>query len=126
MTTLYEENTLACDDLERRGYKGIAAMTKHFHRSSEMSRALGFAPDGSAVSKWLRGLNNPEWKTEAKAANWLLTNTPSREPFAAPLSEVAEPATVSPSPILMVVCPLGQTPRVRKILAMLGCEVEDL
>jgi len=115
--TLYEANQVVCDDLAKAGFGAIAEMAKHFHKSSEMSRALGF--DSSAVSNWLMQRNLPGWSSNVSAANWLSANQSKAPAHAAP-------AAAEAAPVLMVICPQGASARVTKVLTMLNCEVVEV
>ncbi len=114
--TLYEANQAVCDDLAKRGYTAIAEMAKHFQKSSEMSRALGF--DQTAVSNWMRERNPPGWSSNAKADEWLFNNVNRAKAPTLPSSD--------PSTMLMVVCYDSKLEKVQKILAMIGCEVVEI
>jgi hypothetical protein len=116
--TLYEANQTVCDDLAKRGYTAVAEMAKHFQKSSEMSRALGF--DQTAVSNWMRERNPPGWSSNARADEWLFNNVNRVNPptHATPISD--------PTTMLMVVCDNSKLEKVQKILGMIGCEVVEL
>jgi hypothetical protein len=114
--TLYEANQTVCDGLARRGYTAIAEMAKHFQKSSEMSRALGF--DQTAVSNWMRERNPPSWSSNAKADEWLFENV-SR-------AKAPTPTSTDPTTMLMVVCDHAKLEKVQKILEMIGCEVVEI
>ena len=111
MKTLAEKYPEAIERFESVGLDSIAALCHRHYRHIDMDRQLG---TNSAVSKWLTGQHLPSRAMEERAQEVLD-------------AVASKPATASAAPeenVLMVVCPLASTAKVKRVLAMLGCEVE--
>jgi hypothetical protein len=113
MKTLYEQNPANWDKLRAAGRGNLAEMARHFTVGADMDRALGTQ---NAACHWLAGRNSANAKTDHMAALWLKANAkPAAPPVATPQGAM-----------LIVVAPSGQVDKVRRLLAVMGCEVEDL
>jgi hypothetical protein len=124
--TIYDTNREECDKLYRRGFVNVVEMTRHFHRPSEMSRAIG-GTFGSVVGRWIRGQNNPSYESEAKAKAWVDANLKGNDVERQPKQDAQQSAQRPQSgKVLLVACPDGQHEKVVKILAMVGCEVVEI
>ena len=111
METLADKYPEAIERLESVGLTAIVALCHRHFRQVDMERQLGTS---SVVSKWLTGEHLPSRAMEKRA----------QEVLDAVASKPA-PAPAAPDEnVLMVVCPTESTAKVKRVLAMLGCEVE--
>ena len=111
MKTLADKYPEAIERLESVGLTAIATLCHRHYRQVDMERQLG---TNSVVSKWLTGEHLPSPSMEKRA----------QEVLDAVASKPA-PAPAAPEEnVLMVVCPTESTAKVKRVLAMLGCEVE--
>ena len=118
MISLYDQNPKAWDILAASGKPSIAEMARHFSKCSEMERAMGYSSTG-AVSHWLSGNNGASRKSEAMARAWLDGVTKQQRPKAKPQAQTA-------GNLLLVAGAPEKLEKARKILELIGCEVEDI
>lgn len=112
MTTLYEQNPAAWDNLAKQGRPSLRDMSRHFTKCSEMNAAL----DCQGASHWLAGRNSASMKTERKAKEWRDQNAGTKpSPLAAPSAT-----------LFLVSAQNGNADRARKLLEMIGCEVVEV
>lgn len=148
--TLYEQKPEIWRKIEDAGFTNCAAMARRFMRSSDMDRAMG---KGNSTSRWHRGEGFPRYDSEQAAGEFLnfqalrkaqnesrkpepeiqVTGTPiTEDDFQAAFGYVVESMTVQPQPVpqlepmLMVVPAPGTMMKVRRVLALLGAEVEEI
>lgn len=120
MQTLAEKYPEAIERLESVGFIAIAQLCHRHYRQVDMERQLGTS---SAVSKWLTGEHLPSQAMEERARQVL--DEISRARSQPPKPAAPEPKTPEGS-VLMVVCPPASAEKVKRVLAMLGCEVEAI
>lgn len=117
---LYEQHKDVLDDLARRGFPHVGQMAAFFSRSVDMDRALGFS--AGASRHWLLGNNAPSMVSENACKHWLAAHGKSG----------TKAATVEAAPpqdntsLLLVVAPMGTAEKVKRVLTMMGCEVEEV
>ncbi len=105
MKSLAEQYPDAWAAIEQAGFTNLAEMARRMDAPGAMDAALGYT---SAAQKWNRG-RLPGASAERRAAEWL--------------SKTSAP---SESEMLIVVCPDGASSKARRLLTVLGCEVEAL
>ena len=118
MQSLYDQNPEAWDKLAREGKPSLGKMARHFYTAGDMDKALGF---DKAVAHWLRMRNGANFTSERRAAEWLYRRA---------LAPAAQAASAIPTPapdgvIMLVICPGDKADKVRRVLAMMGCEVDE-
>jgi hypothetical protein len=116
MQSLYEQNPEAWEKLAREGKPSLGKMARHFYTAADMDKALGF---DKAVAHWLRMRNGANFTSERRAAEWLACRA---------VAPAAQAASAIPAPdgvVLLVVCPGDKADKVRRVLAMMGCEVDE-
>jgi hypothetical protein len=116
MTTLYEQNPQAWDNLAARGRKNLREMAKHFSACPEMDRALGLS---GAACHWLAGRNSARMATDFSAGAWLRENVAKAAP------EDVRAADQSAT-LFLVSTQNGNAERARKLLELIGCEVVEV
>lgn len=104
----------ATERLRKEGHHGIATMATAMKTTKAIDDALGF---NGAASHWLSGRNNISRAASKAADLWVQQNLGN---LPAPAPETGD------DDMLMVVCPTGKVDKVKKVLAMLGCEVESI
>jgi hypothetical protein len=110
MQSLYEQYKPAWDRIARTR-PSLTRMAMHVASKAEMEHALEYG--SSVVVKWLSGDNNPSREAEFRAEKWL--------------AELASPAPkpAADDTLLLVVCPTPEiAAKARRLLAVIGCEVE--
>jgi hypothetical protein len=115
MQSLYDQAPEAWDKLAREGKPSLGKMARHFYTAGDMDKALGF---DKAVAHWLRMRNGANFTSERRASEWLAGRA------VAPAAQ----AIATPAPdgvVLLVVCPGDKADKVRRVLAMMGCEVDE-
>jgi hypothetical protein len=113
MTTLYDQNPEAWDEIAAKGWPNIAAIAKRFSRHIDLDAALGYS---KASYNWSQRRGSISPIAEQSAKNWLAANpAPDPEPK-------TDPALPSDG-VLMVIPPAAKIDAVRRVLAALGCEV---
>jgi len=114
MQTVYETYQGAWDDIRKQGFPHLVEMTKQFTNARELETALGYGT--SCVTKWVRKRGGVSQMTEVKAQNWI-----ERHRAPQPKAKV-----IAGGEMLIVVCPSGSADKARRMLQLLGCEVENL
>lgn len=115
--SLYDQHTANFEALASKGFPGIAQMARHFTTARMMDDALGL--DG-ATYHWMRGTNGAARASERKAQAWLDANVRGAKPAAH-----ADNTTVL-QPLLLVAAPPERAETVKRVLAMMGCEVTEI
>lgn len=115
--SLYDQHKENFEALASKGFPGIAQMARHFTTARMMDDALGL--DG-ATHHWMRGTNGATRASERKAQAWLDANVRGAQP-AAP---AAKPTALQP--LLLVAAPPERAETVKRVLAMMGCEVTEI
>jgi hypothetical protein len=115
MQSLYEQNPEAWEKLAREGKPSLGKMARHFYTAADMDKALGF---DKAVAHWLRMRNGANFTSERRASEWLADRV------VAPAAQ-AIPTPAPDGVVLLVVCPGDKADKVRRVLAMMGCEVDE-
>lgn len=113
--TLYDQEKAAWDKIAASGRPNVAIAARYFTTYPDMERVLGLCP--STVKKWVVGRNNVSRNSEVIARMWLDNKVRDLPP---------EPAQPQSSGVLLVVVPDGSTDKVKRVLVMLGCEIEDV
>lgn len=113
-------------------------MAQFFTRPVDMDRALGMV---SACAKWVTEENLPRISTEHKAKQWLKINAHKmatasqpeathQDPYLKHCADLADalktPKSASTGIMLLVVTTIETAPRAKKMLQLLGCEVEEI
>jgi N12 class adenine-specific DNA methylase len=117
LKTIYDQYKENWDLLASIGNPNVAEAAKHFLTFADMERALGYS--ASTVKKWAEGQNNVSSRSEGMAAHWLSAQIKNAEPK-------NEPADKGDTQLLLVITPLGSADKVRRVLAMMGCEFEEV
>lgn len=105
MKSLADQYPEAWAAIEQAGFISLTEMARRVTAPGTMDAALGYA---SAAHKWNKG-RMPGAGAERRAAEWL-----------------ARTKAPADSDMLIVVCPEGVSPKARRLLTVLGCEVEAL
>jgi len=114
MQSLYDQKPEAWAKLASEGKPSLGEMAKHFYHCADMDDALGYT---KGANHWM-AMRNGASRTAEKAARLWLANRD--KPTAAPVA--------SPAPdgvIMLVICPGDKADKVRRVLAMMGCEVDE-
>ena len=117
--SLYEAHTAAWDNLAKLGCPNLCEMAKYFHRCADMDRALGFM---NASARWHRGEGVPSRVSEVRAKEWIEARDMKLTP---PKLTPPEPAPQGGS-VLLVACNTATVEKVKRVLAVLGCEVTEV
>ena len=117
LKTVYEQHKENWDLLAAIGRPNVAEAAKHFYTHADMERALGYSQ--SNVMKWARRQNNISSRSEVMAANWLSAQRKDD------VTEKA-PSVAGDTQMLLVRTPLASVDKVRRVLAMMGCEFEEV
>ena len=112
LNSIYERHKDQFDTHASRGRSAVAEAAKHFAHYADMERAIGYS--SSTVKKWADG-NNVSSKSERLAKEWLDS-----------LNQPAQPVQASSTVMLLVISHAGNIDKVRRVLSLLGCEVEDV
>lgn len=116
MITLYEQNPKVWDDLAAKGKTAIAEMARHFEYPCDMEDALGYEPNGT-VANWVSGRNGCSNRSERRARDWLNSlNKATQE----------TPQQKQSGSLLLVAGMPDKLEKARKVLELIGCEVEDI
>jgi hypothetical protein len=117
LKTIYDQYKENWDLLASIGNPNVAEAAKNFYTFSDMERAIGYT--ASTVKKWAEGHNNVSSRSEGMAAHWLAAQGKD---------DVREKASSSKgdTQLLLVITPLGSADKVRRVLAMMGCEFEEV
>ena len=114
MQSLYDQNPEAWAKLAKEGKPSLGVMARHFHNCADMDDALGYI---KGVNHWMAMRNGATRTAEKRAQDWLANQG---KPSA---SQAASPAP--DGVVLLVVCPGEKADKVRRVLAMMGCEVDE-
>ena len=114
LPSLYDQHKENFEALASKGFPGIAQMARHFTTARMMDDALGL--DG-ATNHWMLGQNGASRASERKAQAWLDANVRGAQPS-------AEPTALHP--LLLVAAPPERAETVKRVLAMMGCEVTEI
>ena len=109
MKTLFEQYPDAWTKIEQAGFVNLTEMSRRFIAPGLMDAALGYA---SAAHKWNKG-RLPGSDAERRAKAWLH-------------EQRGTSAEANGAEMLIVVCPDGASAKARKLLSILGCEVEAI
>lgn len=117
LKTIYDRYKENWDLLASIGNPNVAEAAKHFLTFADMERAIGYT--ASTVKKWAEGHNNVSSRSEGMAAHWLAAQGKDER-------VKHEPAGESDTQVLLVITPRASADKVRRVLAMMGCEFEDV
>ena len=112
LNSIYDRHKDQWDKHASMGRGSVAEAAKLFAHYADMERAIGYSV--STVKKWADGFNISS-KSERMAHDWLQSQI--------------QPAQAVPSAsaaMLLVIPPVGAIDKVRRVLSLLGCEVEDV
>lgn len=117
MITIYDMHKQNWDLLAAIGKPNVAEAAKYFYTYADMERAVGYSP--STVKKWAKRLNSVSSRSDGMAAQWLAAQGKD---------EKAEhvPADAESTNMLLVITPRASADKVRRVLAMMGCEFEEV
>lgn len=104
---LYEQHRDFFDKLA----PSIAEMARHFYKPQAMSFALGYSE--GVVSRWIRGHTSVSGSAAERAKKWIDANSK-------PIEKQGS------NNLFLVTCTPESADKVRRVLAMLGCEVVDV
>ena len=117
LKTIYDMHKQNWDLLAAIGKPNVAEAAKYFYTFSDMERALGYS--ASTVKKWAERQNNVSSRSDGMAAHWLVAQGKDDVTEKAPSSK-------GETQMLIVITPLASADKVRRVLAMMGCEVEEV
>ena len=117
LKTIYDRYKENWDLLASIGNPNVAEAAKHFLTFADMERAIGYT--ASTVKKWAEGHNNVSSRSEGMAAHWLAAQGKDEK-------AKHEPADESDTQVLLVITPRASADKVRRVLAMMGCEFEEV
>jgi hypothetical protein len=119
--SLYDQHKAAFDKVAADGFPHIAEAAKWFLTKRDYDAAIGF---NSAVHHWISG--RPASRTsDNRAKIWLDAQSKPNAPQSPPAVAVQMPQQAGPEGvILMVVASSANAERAKKMLVLLGCEVE--
>ena len=110
LNSIYDRHKDQWDKHASVGRPSVGEAAKHFASYADIERAIGYS--SSTVKKWADG-NNVSSKSERMAKDWL--------------DGLNQPAPPAPSAAMfLVIPPAGSADKVRRVLTMLGCEVEEV
>ena len=112
MKSIYEKHKENFDMHASMGRPSVVEASKRFSFYPDMERAIGYT--SSTVKKWADG-GNISNASERMAAAWM---NGQKSAATAP----AQPETSAD--MFLVIPPAGSADKVRRVLAMLGCEFE--
>ena len=117
LKTIYDQYKENWDLLASIGNPNVAEAAKNFYTFADMERAIGYT--ASTVKKWAEGHNNVSSRSEGMAAHWLAAQGKDEKAKHGPAGE-------SDTQVLLVITPLASADKVRRVLAMMGCEFEEV
>ena len=117
LKTIYDMHKQNWDLLAAIGKPNVAEAAKYFYTYADMERALGYS--SSTVKKWAERQNNVSSRSDGMAAHWLAEQGKDEK-------AKHEPADESDTQVLLVITPLASADKVRRVLAMMGCEFEEV
>lgn len=117
LKTVYDQYKDNWDLLAAIGKPNVAEAAKYFYTFSDMERALGYS--ASTVKKWAERQNNVSSRSDGMAAHWLAAQSKD---------DVTEKASSSKgdTQMMLVITPRASADKVRRVLAMMGCEFEEV
>jgi hypothetical protein len=116
--TLYEQFKENWDVQAKMGKTNVCEAAKHFHTPSEMERAIGYSK--SNVLKWAKLKANVSTKSEQMAEDWLKRREINEGAY------LKVPEIENSINIFLVITPVSSAEKVRRVLAMMGCEFENM
>ena len=117
LKTVYDQYKDNWDLLAAIGNPNVAEAAKYFYTFVDMERAIGYS--SSTVKKWAERHNNVSSRSEGMAAHWLAAQGKDEK-------AKHEPAGESDTQVLLVITPRASADKVRRVLAMMGCEFEEV
>jgi hypothetical protein len=117
MKTIYDQYKENWDLLASIGNPSVAEAAKNFYTFADMERAIGYT--SSTVKKWAKRQNSVSNRSEGMAAHWLAAQGKDGKAR-------HTPADVESTSMLLVITPRASADKVRRVLAMMGCEFEDV
>jgi len=117
LKTVYDQYKDNWDLLAAIGKPNVAEAAKYFYTCADMERAIGYT--SSTVKKWAERQNNVSSRSDGMAAHWLVAQGKDEK-------VKHEPADGSDTQVLLVITPLASADKVRRVLAMMGCEFEEV
>ena len=126
--TLAEKHPVVHAGLIKANRSAVAEMMNRFCSPVDLDRALG---TNACAAHWVAGRNGVSRKSEQLAAEWLEEqDAPSWPVYRVEnYQEIQcefDVKAPDPETVLMVVCPEGRSDKVRRVLALLNCEVEAI
>lgn len=117
MKTIYDMHKQNWDLLAAMGKPNVAEAAKHFYTYADMERAIGYT--ASTVKKWAERQNSVSSRSDGMAAHWLVAQGKDGK-------AKHVPADAESTNMLLVITPRASADKVRRVLAMMGCEFEDV
>jgi hypothetical protein len=117
LKTIYDMHKQNWDFLAATGKPNVAKAAKYFYTYADMERAIGYT--SSTVKKWAKRQNSVSNRSEGMAAHWLAAQGKDGKAR-------HTPADVESTSMLLVITPRASADKVRRVLAMMGCEFEDV
>jgi hypothetical protein len=111
LKTIYDQYKENWDLLAAIGKPNVAVL------GADMERAIGYT--ASTVKKWAERQNNVSSRSEGMAAHWLAEQGKDEKAR-------HTPADVESTSMLLVITPRASADKVRRVLAMMGCEFEEV
>jgi hypothetical protein len=115
MKTIYDQYKQNWDLLAAIGKPNVAEAAKYFYTFADMERAIGYT--ASTVKKWAEGHNNVSSRSDGMAAHWLAAQGKDGKVKHGPAESTS---------MLLVITPRASADKVRRVLAMMGCEFEEV
>ena len=137
MTSLYDQEPENWEKLRAKGRTALAEMAKHFDVANDMDRALGTV---NCVRNWMQG-KIANISAERLAEIWLKQNgdnPPPQQRMALDFEPAASPAIIEPQPepdqttlaqeskLMIITGKPEALAKVKRVLAMIDCEVEPV
>jgi hypothetical protein len=117
LKTVYDQYKDNWDLLAAIGKPNVAEAAKYFYTCADMERALGYS--SSTVKKWAERQNNVSSRSDGMAAHWLVAQGKDEK-------AKHEPADEGDTQMMLVITPRASADKVRRVLAMMGCEFEEV
>ncbi|MDZ7905702.1 MAG: hypothetical protein U5N55_07975 [Cypionkella sp.] len=102
--------------MEREGFVSLAAMARRFYKCADFDRAMGYL---NAASHWHSGRGNASMASERLAKAWL-----KQIRLLGIMRSLAIPTKTASGEMLVVIAPAANVSKIKRILAMMDCEVE--
>lgn len=122
--TVYDTNPNLWDEFASSGFPALREASKRFYRPADMARGLNISP--TAISYWRNRKHHPNIAAENAAAAYLKRTD---KPYS--VADVGHPVTpeaAQDSPrgqLFLVKSDADMVPKMKTMLAMLGCEVME-